>query len=58
MGNDRVASDKFLAGQRPIEDRLAVREAGEKGKVAMGRESESDIQDEVDLMMIFQTGAC
>ena len=42
MGNDRVASDKFVAGQRPIEDRLAVREAGEKWKVAMSRESESD----------------
>ena len=58
MGNDRTAGDKFLAGQQPIEDRLAVRDGGEKGKVAMGRESESDIQDEVDLMMIFQTGAC
>ena len=43
MGNDRVASDKFLAGQRPIEDRLAVRDGGEKGKVGMrSRESESD----------------
>ena len=58
MGNDRVASDKFLAGQRPIEDRLAVRDGGEKGKVAIWAEKVKVIQDEVDLMVIFQTGVC